>query len=136
MCRDSRFPYNFLAFYPISVISSAYQKAGRALHFKWKFIFRKWKRKGKKEDEHFQLLYYLRYIDKCDTDGFLNHRKLQICKRFPTKLFRFAEPTSFVDLIDLQNRLKTRFFFHVNQVQKSCYFFKTNYRGGESFADL
>ena len=89
----------------------------------------------KNEEENFQLLYYLRYIDKCDIDGFLNHRKLQICKRFPTKLFSFEEPTSFVDLIDLQNRLKTR-VFHVNQVQKSCYFFKTNYRGGESFTYL
>ena len=91
--------------------------------------------KEEKEDENFQLLYFLRYIVNCDIDGFLNHRKSQICQRLPTKIFSFQEPTSFVDLIDLQNRLKTR-FFHVNQVQKSCYFFKTNYHGGESFAYL
>ena len=54
----------------------------------------------------------------CGIDGFPNHCALQICKRFPTKLFSFQEPIRFVDLIDLQNRLKIR-FFHANQVQKS-----------------
>ena len=69
----SRFPYNFLVFYPISVISSAYQRACRALYFKWKLFWKNEKEKEEKEDEDFQLLYYLSYIVMCDIDGLPNH---------------------------------------------------------------
>ena len=129
------FPYNFLVFYPISVISSAYQRACRALYFKWKLFCKTKKENEEKEDEDFQLLYYLSYIIKCGIYGFPNHCALQICNWFPNKLLSFEERSSFLHLIDLKNRIETR-FFQVNQVQKSYLFFKPNYVGGDSVAYL
>ena len=100
-----------------------------------KLFWKNEKEKEEKEDENVQLLYYLSYMVKCGIGGFPNRCPLQICKWFPTKLIIFEERSSFVHLIELKNRLKTR-FFHVNQAQKSCLFFKNNYVGGESFAYL
>ena len=103
------FPYNFLVFYPISVIPSAYQRACKALYVKWKIVWKNKKGKEEKEDEDFQLLHYLCYIAICGIDGFLNHCALQICKRFRNKLLSFEERWSFLHLVDLKHRLETRF---------------------------
>ena len=44
------------------------------------------KEEEEKEDENFQLLYYLSYIVESGIDGIPNHCTLQVCKWFPTKI--------------------------------------------------
>ena len=79
-----------------------------------------WKRKGKKEDEHFQLLYYLSYMVKSGISGFPNPCTLQICKWFPTKIIIFEERLNFLHLIDLNNRLKHGFFMSIRRRKLVC----------------
>ena len=43
-----RLRQNFASFYPITIISSPYQRYSRALHFTWKLILKKVKKKTKK----------------------------------------------------------------------------------------
>ena len=66
--------------------------------------------KEKKEDDNFQLLYYLSVIVKSGIGGFPNPCTLQICKRFPTKIIIFVEQTSFLRLIDMKKPCFWRFF--------------------------
>ena len=96
-----RFLHNFVSFYPISIISSAYQRTCRALHFRWKIILKKWKRKRRKGRWKFQLLYYLGYVVKGGIGGFPNPWPLQICKWFPTKIIISEDRSSYLHLIDL-----------------------------------
>ena len=56
-----------------------------------KLFWKNEKEKEEKEDENFQLLYYLSNMVKSGIGGFPNHCTLQICKWFPTKISIFEE---------------------------------------------
>ena len=105
-----RFFHNFVNFHPIHIIFRYIKELAEHYILGKTFFWKNEKEKEEKEDENFQLLYYLSFMAKRGIGEFPNLWLLQICKWFPTKIIIFEEQTSFLPLIDMKNSVFRRLF--------------------------